>query len=286
MAEIGKFNELEVLKHVDFGYYLDAGEELGEVLMPRKYAPKGLEIGDSINVFLYYDSDDRPIATTQIPYTQVGQFAFLKVVASAPFGAFLDWGLLKDLLVPINEQNERLIVGNSYVVYTYIDKQTGRVTATAKFERYLDLEEHQFERNQEVDLLIYRETDLGLKAIINNTHTGVLYYNELLGDLRIGQKTKGYIKKIRTDGKIDLSVQKQGYEKIDEVSQKFLDIIKEHNGVVKVTDKSSPDLIFEIFGESKKTYKQAIGVLYKRRLISLEDNQITLLEKSESENDE
>ncbi len=285
MAEIGKFNELVVVKHIDFGFYLDAGE-LGEVLLPKKYAPKNLAIGDTINVFLYFDSEDRPIATTQIPYAQVGEFAYLKVIANAPFGAFLDWGLLKDLLVPINEQNERLIVGKSYVVYVYIDKQTGRITGTAKVERYLDLVEHTFERNDEVELLIYRETDLGLKAIINNTDTGVLYYNELLGDLSIGQKFKGYIKKVRSDGKIDLSVQFQGYEKIDSVSQKFLDIIKEHNGVIKVSDKSDPHLIFEIFGESKKTYKKAIGTLYKKRIISIDDDQITLLENTEGENNE
>ncbi len=285
MSEIGKFNELTVVKHIDFGFYLDAGE-LGEVLLPKKYAPKNLAIGDTINVFLYFDSEDRPIATTQTPYAQVGEFGYLKVVANAPFGSFMDWGLLKDLLVPINEQNERLAVGKYYVVYLYIDKQTGRIAATSKVERYLDLVEHTFERNDEVDLLIYRETDLGFKAIINNTHTGVLYFNELLGNMSIGQKLKGFIKKVRTDGKIDLSIQFQGYEKIDSVSQKFLDIIKEHSGVIKVSDKSDPNLIYEIFGESKKTYKKAIGTLYKKRIISIDDEQITLLDNPEGEQSE
>lgn len=285
MSEIGKFNELTVVKHIDFGFYLDAGE-LGEVLLPKKYAPKNLAIGDTINVFLYFDSEDRPIATTQTPYAQVGEFAFLKVVANTPFGSFMDWGLLKDLLVPINEQNERLAVGKYYVVYLYIDKQTGRIAATSKVERYLDLVEHTFERNNEVDLLIYRETDLGFKAIINNTHTGVLYFNELLGNMSIGQKLKGYIKKVRSDEKIDLSIQFQGYEKIDSVSQKFLDIIKEHNGIIKVSDKSDPNLIYEIFGESKKTYKKAIGTLYKKRIIAIDDEQITLLNNPEGEESE
>ncbi|MDD3124397.1 MAG: S1-like domain-containing RNA-binding protein, partial [Candidatus Kapabacteria bacterium] len=259
------------------GFYLDA-EQLGEILLPKKYAPKDLSINDKINVFIYFDSEDRPIATTQIPFTQVGEYACLKIVSVAPFGAFADWGLLKDLLIPENEQNEKIKTGKSYVVYTYIDKMTGRIVATTKFERNLDKTEPDYQNNQKVDLLVYRKTDLGYKAIIDEAHTGVLYFNELLEDLTIGQRLTGYVKKVRDDGKIDLSVQKMGYEKIDEISQKILDVLKSKGGKIAVSDKSSPEEIFKLFKESKKTYKKAVGNLYKHKYIIIGDGFIELTE--------
>lgn len=283
MAEIGKFNKLKVVKKLDFGLYLDAGE-LGEVLLPKKYTKRSMNIGDELDVFLYHDSEDRPIATTLIPKTQVGEFAFLKVVGTSAFGSFMDWGLEKDLLVPLNEQNTRLLRGQHSVVYTYIDKMTGRIAATAKIEKILDdVPTTEYENNQQVDLLIYKETDLGLKAIINNKHTGVLYYNELLAELQIGEKLTGYIKKIREDGKIDLSMQKQGYEKVDEISQNFIDIIKSKGGIIYCSDKSDPDLIYSIFGESKKTYKKVIGNLYRQKLIKIDDEKIVLVTSEEKD---
>lgn len=277
MVSVGRFNELTVKKSVDFGFYLDA-EQLGEILLPKKYAPKDLSINDKINVFIYFDSEDRPIATTQIPFTQVGEYACLKIVSVAPFGAFADWGLLKDLLIPENEQNEKIKTGKSYVVYTYIDKMTGRIVATTKFERNLDKTEPNYQNNQKVDLLVYRKTDLGYKAIIDEAHTGVLYFNELLEDLTIGQRLTGYVKKVRDDGKIDLSVQKMGYEKIDEISQKILDVLKSKGGKIAVSDKSSPEEIFKLFKESKKTYKKAVGNLYKHKYIIIGDGFIELTE--------
>ncbi len=282
MAEIGKFNRLNVVKKVDFGLYLDAGD-LGEILLPKKYTKRSMIPGTEVDVFLYHDSEDRPVATTLTPKTQVGEFAFLKVVGTSSFGCFMDWGLEKDLLVPLNEQNTKLLRGQSAVVYTFIDEQTGRIAASAKIDKYLDKEEHSFEKNEEVDLLVYKETDLGLKAIINNKFSGVLYYNELLADLPIGDRLKGYIKKIRDDGKIDLSMQKQGFEKIDEVSQKILDNIKSQGGVIQCSDKSDPDLIYSIFGESKKTYKKAVGTLYKKKLISIEEDKIVLITSEEAD---
>ena len=277
MAQIGKFNELKVIKHVDFGFYLDA-EEMGEILLPKKYAPKNLKIDDTINVFLYHDSEDRPVATTKKPAATVGEFAYLKVAALTRFGAFLDWGLPKDLFVPFNQQTVLMEKNYFYVVYIYVDEKTGRLAATEKIEKYLSKDEPDYEFNQAVDLLVYRETDMGFKAIIDNKHTGVLYHNELLSDLRIGQRLTGYVKKIREDGKIDLSQQEMGYKKIDAISQKFITILTEHGGSIDVCDKSDPDLIFNIFGESKKTYKKTVGLLYKEHLVKLDNDKLTLVE--------
>jgi len=276
VIEFGKFNKLKVVKKVDFGLYLD-GEEAGEILLPQKYVKNTKDIGDEINVFLYYDSEDRPIATTIKPKANVGDFAYLKVVSTTGIGAFLDWGLEKDLFVPINEQRIKLLRGNYSVVYIYIDERDKRIVASAKLDKFIDNDPQNLEYNQEVDLLIYKESDLGFNAIINNKYSGILFYNELLADLNIGEQIKGYIKKIREDGKIDLSMQKQGYEKIDDVSQKILDIIKSKGGVIYCNDKSDPDLIYSLFGESKRTYKMAVGKLFKNKIINIYENRIELI---------
>lgn len=275
MAEIGKLNKLRVVKEVDFGFYLDGGEH-GEILLPKKYIPENAKPDDILEVFIYLDSEDRIIATTETPYIMVGEFACLKVVAVTSVGAFLDWGLMKDLFVPFREQKQKMEEGKWYIVTVYLDYDTKRLVASAKIEKFLDNLPPDFEPEQEVDLLIAGESDLGFNAIINNKHLGVLYKNEIFQPLRKGDRIKGYIKKIREDEKIDLLLQKPGYAKVDDISMKIVSVLKDHNGFLPVTDKSDPDTIYELFGVSKKTYKKAIGALFKFRIIDIEDKGIRL----------
>ncbi len=275
MTEIGKINNLKILREVDFGVYLD-GEDYGEILMPKKYLPENYKIDDFIEAFVYLDSEDRIIATTEKPYAKVGEFAFLKVIAVNSFGAFLDWGLLKDLLVPFNQQKIKMEEGQFYIVYIYLDEKSERIVASSKLDKFLDKQPPDFQEGQEVNLMICNKTNIGYKAIVNNTHWGVIYKNEVFQTLTKGQKTKGYIKKIREDNKIDLNLYKQGYEKVDDSLNKILNILKDHDGFISITDKSSPETIYEMFGLSKKTYKKIIGSLYKKRLILIEKNGIKL----------
>ena len=275
MAEIGVYNNLRVIKEVDFGVYLDGGEH-EEILLPRRYVPENCKVDDNIRVFIYLDSEDRFIATTETPYAKVGDFALLKVVAVESVGAFLDWGLLKDLLVPFGEQSPTMEIGKSYVVKVYVDKQSNRIAATTRLDRYLDNEPGNFHAGQEVELLICNQTDIGYKAIINGTHWGVLYSNEVFQPLKSGQKIKGYIKKVREDNKIDLSLHKPGYERVDDITDTILNVLKEQGGFISVTDKSSPETINKLFGVSKKTYKKAIGAIYRKRLITIESDGIRL----------
>jgi len=276
MAEVGKWNKLRVLKELDFGDYLDA-QELGEILLPIRYVPKDCKIGDEIDVFVYYDSEDRVIATTDKPFAEVGDFALLEVVAVNDIGAFLDWGLMKDLFVPFREQKQKMEVGRSYVVYIYIDDINGRIVGSAKVENFLDLPPPEFEEGQEVDLIIYTQTDIGYKAIVNNTHTGMLFDTDVFRTLHRGEHTKGFIKKIREDQKIDLVLDKPGYEKVDEISKRILDKLTAENGFIPLSDKSPADDIYDTFGISKKTFKKALGSLYKARMISLEEDGIRLV---------
>ena len=278
MAEIGVFNNLRVIKEVDFGVYLDGGEH-EEILLPRRYVPENCKVDDNIRVFIYLDSEDRFIATTETPYAIVGDFALLKVIAVESVGAFLDWGLLKDLLVPFGEQSPTMEIGKSYVVKVYVDKQSNRIAATTRLDRYLDNEPGNFHAGQEVELLICDQTDIGYKAIINGTHWGVLYSNEVFKPLKSGQKIKGYIKKVREDNKIDLSLHKPGYERVDDITDTILNVLKEQGGFISVTDKSSPETINKLFGVSKKTYKKAIGAIYRKRLITMESDGIRLISK-------
>jgi uncharacterized protein len=279
MAEIGKWNTLEVIKELDFGVYLD-GKEHGEILMPIRYASQvNCKIGDKVEVFIYLDSEDRLIATTEKPYALVGEFALLEVVSVNNFGAFLYWGLMKDLFIPFREQKQKMEAGYSYVVYIYVDDLTSRITGSAKVENFLDKTPPEFKEGEEVDLILYTQTDLGYKAIINNTHTGLLFNENVFRNLERGEHTKGYIKKIREDNKIDLLLDKPGYEKVDDISKIILDKLKAENGFLALSDKSPADSIYDILGISKKTFKKAIGALYKSRIIFIEDNGITLLQK-------
>jgi len=278
MAEIGVYNNLRVIKEVDFGVYLDGGEH-EEILLPRRYVPEDCKVDDIIKVFVYLDSEDRFIATTETPYAIVGDFALLKVVAVESVGAFLDWGLLKDLLVPFGEQSPTMEKDKSYIVRIYVDKQSNRIAATTRLDRYLDNTPGNFHAAQEVELLICNQTDIGYKAIINGTHWGVLYSNEVFQPLKSGQKIKGYIKKVREDNKIDLSLHKPGYERVDDITDTILNVLKEQGGFISVTDKSSPETINKLFGVSKKTYKKAIGAIYRKRLITMESDGIRLISK-------
>ena len=279
MISIGKLCVLDVVKSVAFGFYLDA-EDLDNVLLPSKYAPDGLAIGDSIEVFLYLDSEDRPLATTQKPKACVGEFAYLKAVDSTGIGTFLDWGLEKDVLVPFAEQHRPMEVGSSYLVYLYVDRVDGRIVASSKIDSFLsDDEPHSYNPQQPVDLIIANSTELGYKAIVNHGHWGVLYKNEVYQRLSFGQSIKGYIKYIRPDGKIDLSLQ-GGQEARDKNTQTILNHLQEQGGFAAVHDKSDPQLIADIFGMSKGAFKKSIGGLYKQRVIRIEKDGIYLVDES------
>ena len=276
MASIGLMNEMEVVKKVEFGVYLDGGPH-GEILMPQRYVPENCQIGDTVNVFIYLDSEDRLVATTDLPVAMVGEFARLKVVSVTSIGAFLDWGLPKDLLVPFREQQVKMEEGKSYLVFVYLDDESQRIVASSKLDKFVDNIPVDYEVGEEVDLIIAGKTDLGYKAIIDNSHWGLIFKNEVFQPLKIGDKLKGFIKNIRPDEKIDLSLEKAGYEKIDSISQSVLNKLKEANGYLPFNDKSAPDEISVTFGISKKNFKKAIGALYKQRLIDIEEKGIKLL---------
>lgn len=277
MALIGRFNSLQVVKHTDFGLYLDGGAD-GEILLPRRYVPKDepSEVGDWLNVFLYLDSDDRPVATTLKPKAQVGQFASLKVVQINRIGLFLDWGLPKDLLLPHSEEKRPLQVGDYCVVYLYLDERTRRITATARLDRYLDRTPARYQAGQAVDLLVVEPTPLGFKAIIDGQHWGLIHKNEAFKFLRGGMREQGYIKEMRADGRISLSLQPVGQEARDTLSEQILARLREQDGVLAVSDKSPPEQISRLFGVSKGNFKKAIGGLYKQGLIEIHDDRIQL----------
>ena len=275
--ELGKFNQLEVVKEVDFGLYLDGGEE-GEILLPTRYVSEGCQVGDMLNVFLYLDIDERLIATTLTPLVQMGQFACLEVAWVNQFGAFLNWGLMKDLFVPFSEQKMKMQVGRKYVIHAHLDDESYRIVASAKVERYLSKDIPDYAPGTEVDILIWQKTDLGFKAIIDNKHSGLLYENEIFCTLETGMQMRAFVKQVREDGKVDLILQKPGFEKIDDFSKTLLDYIKERGGRIHLNDKSPAEDIYDTFGVSKKTFKKGVGDLYKKRLISLQENGITLAE--------
>ncbi len=276
MSEIGKINTLEVVRETDNGFYLD-GQNLGEILMPRKFITEEVRSQGWADVFVYTDSEDRLVATTETPLVKVGEFAFLNVVAVTRFGAFLDWGLPKNLLVPFREQRANMVEGRSYLVYVFLDLKTNRIAATAKIDKYLDNTPPEYKIGEEVDLLIAEETDLGYKAIINSEHWGILYKNQLYRTIRTGDKMKGYVNKVREDEKIDLLLEKPGYEKVDAISQKILDELKQNRGFMAVTDNTSPDMIKALFSISKKNFKKAIGSLYKNQMITFDSDGIRLV---------
>jgi len=272
----GRYNTLKVVKFVDFGVYLD-GAEMGEILLPARYVPEVCEVGDDLEVFIYLDSEDRIIATTEKPFAQVGEFAMLRVVAVNNIGAFMDWGLMKDLLVPFREQKMNMVAGRSYLVYIYLDPDSKRIAASAKLEKFLDNVIPEYQVGEEVSVIIESESELGYNAIINHLQRGILYHDELPAPLNKGQQMKVYIKKVREDKKIDLSLYRPGYEQVDGISQNILDHLKLAGGFLPLTDKSEAALIYDHFAISKKVFKKAIGSLYKQRRILLEEKGIRLI---------
>lgn len=277
MIEVGKFNTLEIVKILSFGAYLDGGEGK-EILLPTRYVPKDAKVGSKVEAFIYHDNEGRIIATTQHPYAVVGEFKLMKVRTVSRAGAFLEWGIMKDLFVPFREQKSTMIEGHWYLVYVKLDHVSGRVMGSAKIEKYLDNVPPEYEHNQEVNLIVADETDLGYKVIINNTHTGLLYRNEIFQPLKRGEELKGYIKEVRDDEKIDVSLTPTGYQqKVGGISDLILTKLEEANGFIPVHDKSDPELIHEWFHCSKKAFKQAVGALYKRQAISLEPDGIRLI---------
>jgi len=234
-------------------------------------------VGDEVEVFVYVDREDHLRATTQRPKVTVGQFARLPVVSNSDSGTYLDWGLELDLFVPHSEQKQRMREGRSYVVFVFVDDKTNRITASSRLDKFLSQQPPDYEEGEEVDLIIYEKTDLGYRVVVNLAHEGMLYENEVFQKLTLGQELKGYIRKIREDLKIDLLLQRPGYQGVDAVSQSILATIEEHGGRIAVTDKSQPEEIYSLFGVSKKTFKKAIGALYKKRLVLIDGDGIELV---------
>lgn len=272
---VGQFNLMRVDRKVDFGFYMDDGEE--GVLLPKRFVPSGLQVGDTISVFVYHDSDNRLIATTQEPFAVVGDIAALKVVEVTRQGAFLDWGLMKDLFVPVSQQLSTMRLGGKYLVKLYIDAQTGRVAATEKIDRQISNEHLTVKEGEKVKVQVYRESDLGYVVIVNQLHQGLVYKNEVFTHLHIGQFIdEAYVKKIREANKLDIGIGKQGVEKLDDDKSTIIRLLKSHGNFLPYHDKSNPDEIYAFFGMSKKAFKMNVGILYKSKMITIEEEGIRL----------
>ena len=276
MVAIGRFNQLEIVNNNDAGVLLEAGE-FGQILLPKRFVGNQAKLGDELTVFIYLDSEDRLIATTETPHACEGDFAWLKVVEVNQVGAFLDWGLPKDLLLPFAQQKTPPAQGKRVLVKIYLDN-SHRLAATSRIDKYLREESTGYKVGQLVDLIIADKTELGFKAIVDNAYWGMLYNNELFQPLKKGERVKGYIKRVREDKKLDITLTQPGYEKISAVAEQIIVVLKEHDGYLMITDKSTPETIRSVFRISKKVYKKAIGALYKQRRIAIEDNGIRLLD--------
>jgi predicted RNA-binding protein (virulence factor B family) len=267
---------LEVIKEADFGWFLD-GEDYGSILLSKKHAPEDIAIGNTVDVFIYFDADNQVVATTDTPIAQVGEWGLMKVEGINSVGAFANWGIKeKDLLIPFSEQRGRLSEGQTILVYVYTDKASGRIVGTTKFNKLLDKTPARYQRNEQVDLLIAERSELGYKAIINGQHWGMIFPSDVIGKLFVGKKLKGFIKQIREDGKIDLSLQKIGVAKMDDLSEKILSLLEKKGGFLPLSDKSTPEAIFAAFKTSKGTFKKSIGGLYKQGKIRIEKDGIYL----------
>lgn len=279
MAKIGERASLKILREKSFGLYLDGGE-LGEVLLPHREVPKDNVIGADLDVFVYTDSEDRPVATLAKPKAMPGEFARLKCVEVTGVGAFLDWGLPKDLLVPFREQKARMEPGRTYLVRVHFDEVSGRIMASTRITRFLDKTPHHFKPGDEVDLVIFAKTDLGYKAIVNGTHSGLIFAEGVFQELQPGEKTKGYIAGVRPDGKIDLTLHAAGRGKVMSLEERILAELEARGGFWAIGDHSSAAEIHDELGVSKRTFKQAIGGLFKKGSISIEDRGIRLKKSS------
>jgi predicted RNA-binding protein (virulence factor B family) len=276
MVKIGEYNTLKVIRMVDFGVYLD--DENEGILLPKRFVPENTKIGDELKVFVYHDSENRVIATTQHPMGVVGDIVLLKAVTVTRQGAFLDWGLMKDIFVPTSKQLSGMRTGGEYLVKIYIDEQTGRVAATEKIESFLSNDDLTVKEKDEVQLIVYRRTDIGYVVIINSKHTGVLHFNEIYRNIRVGDSFKGFIKAIREDNKIDVAAGTSGYKRVEDEGDKILRLLQENNGYLPYHDKSDPEEIYSFFGMSKKTFKMTTGNLYKQKKIELTKTGIKLIE--------
>lgn len=275
MLDLGVKNTLRILRGTGVGMFLGDAEG-NDVLLPKKYIPEDAIVGDNIEVFIYRDSEDRIIATTLEPKIQLNEFAYLQVKAVTQVGAFLDWGLEKDLFVPFREQNKKMEVDKWYVVYLYIDEDTDRLAASCKVNRFFEKENIDLTIGQEVDILVFEETDLGMNAIINNRYKGLIYENEIFQRIKVGTRTKAYVKNIRDDKRIDLSLQKQGYANVEPNAERILEKLKANNGFLDLTDKSDANYVMYQLEMSKKTFKKAAGALYRQRIIRIEEDGIYL----------
>jgi predicted RNA-binding protein (virulence factor B family) len=277
MVRMGEYNLLKVIKEKPMGVFLDDGAE--GILLPVRFVPKGTKTGDELNVFLYYDSEDRPIATTQKPYGILGDIVKLKVVDVTHQGAFLDWGLMKDLFIPKSKMKNHMIRNGEYLVKIVMDERTGRLSATEKLAPYLSNENLTVKEKEMVDLIVYRKTDIGYEVIINNVHKGILHNNEIYRNIAIGDKFRGFIKNVLPENKIDVAAGKPGYNRVEDESEKILRLLKENNGYLPYHDKSSPEDIYSFFEMSKKTFKMTTGNLYKQHKIIFTKTGIQLTEE-------
>lgn len=268
MVKIGNYNTLQIVKIVDFGVYLDGGNGV-EILLPSRYVSAVPHVGDMLDVFVYTDSEDRLIATTEEPYLTVGEFGYLQAVQVNNVGAFLDWGLPKDLLVPFREQKQRMIADNYYLVYVYLDDNSKRIVASAKIEKFIGNKFPEYKRGDKTDILVYQCTDIGYKVIVDNLYSGILYKNELFRPVKIGERMKAYVKTVRDDGKIDLTLSGFAGDRVLQLADKIYNWMVDSGGTVTMCDKSSPEDIKKELSCSKKDFKKAVGQLFKDRKIEL-----------------
>ena len=276
MIQVGRINTLKVLREVDFGVYMDDGKE--GILLPKRYVPAGAKVGDMIDVLIYHDSDDRLIATTQKPLGFLDDIIFAKAVTVTPQGAFLDWGLMKDIFVPLSQQKQKMIPNGYYLVKIVLDEQTGRLAATEKIDSFLSNDTLTVSQNDSVKLTVYRRTDIGYVVIINNIHTGVLHFSDIFRNISTGDQFEGFVKRVYEDSnQIDVAAGKKGYQRVEDSSSMILRLLEENEGFLPYHDKSDPDDIYDFFGMSKKTFKMTIGNLYKAKKIEMKKDGIALL---------
>jgi len=277
MIKLGEYNTLEIARESGSGFYLKDDED-AMVLLPGKYAPKGAQVGQELKVFVLNDSEDRLVATTDCPKITLNEFALLKVTDITKFGAFLDWGMEKDLMVPFKEQKDDMEEGRWYVVYMGLDQETNRLYASSKVSRYLQNQYLSVNENDKVELLVYKKTDLGYSVIVNDEHMGLIFESDVFQDLNVGERLEGYVKHIREDNKLDITLRPTGYDSfISEASEEVYHLIERQGGKVSINDKSTPELIYSEFKMSKKAFKKAVGDLYKQRKITISDDGIALV---------
>lgn len=275
MVELGRRTRLHIIKSSDYGLFLD-GENMGEILLPRRYVTPEMTVGQSIEVMIFLDGEERVVATTEVPVAELNEFAYLKVNSVERVGAFMDWGVSKDLFVPFAEQRVKMEPGRKYIVFIYLDPLTERLVGSSKLEKFFDKNVETLQKGQAVEMIVWHATPLGYKVIVNRKYEGLVFKNEVFKTIRTGETLQGYIKNIRPDGKLDISLDSQGYTKVDKHSKLILEIIKKAGGRLPYNDKTDPEVIYSIFGFSKKVFKMSLGKLYKEKLININEDGISL----------